>query len=714
MVDSKVQELNKLYQDGESVDKTLYAEMRSNILLISGDHYQKKNWKLYQHIRESQNLSEEQKIRIMKNHTNKIYKTYVNRICSVAPGTKILPANEKELQDVKAAEIHSAVWTSIKKKENYRELVQQLAEDYVGLGEAWVRIAWDWTKGNLKRVESDKEEVTLEDGTVEIKETNKRHLFQGGVDIQRVFGFNIFRPKACQDLSKAEWLGYRYMESEKKLKEEHPDKEESIRADGSRVFLVFDQNSSDYAESKENVLVKEIYYRPSAKYPKGYYYKYTESVVLAEGELPEGIFPLHYCGFDSIPTHPRYNSPVKQWKPYQIEINRMASKMAEHQVTLGDDKVVIQNGGKLSSGGNAPGIRALSATGGNVTVIPGRTGEQYLSVMNNTITEYYQNAMVSEELDNTPVAGQIDPYALLMSSNKWKTRFSTHLRRFEDFLVKITEIALEVTRAYIEEDEIISIAGRHEAVNISEYKNMSPLGFQIALEPSSDDIESMLGKKMSLDRYIQYAGANMSKEDIGKFIKQDPYLNKEQIFSDFTMTYENANNDILALDRGELPIMSKYRYPDVNYVVQRLTNRMGQADFSQLPPNVQQNYAQTVQQYEQLIVQMVQEQAALNADMIPTSGPLIRTDFWVQDPNSPTKTKRLELPNSTLMWVWDRIQKQGMTTEMLQQQQQAVVSDVANQMRNNRDQMQAQSQGGGELPPYIQRFIGMVNSPGQG
>ena len=710
MSDKILQDLNKLYTEGESADKTLYAEMRSNILLISGDHYIKRNWKALQSLRDSATVNEEQKIRIMKNHTNKIFKAYVNRLISAAPGTKIIANNEKEPQNQKAAEMHSDVWKFIKKQIKFPELRTQCAEDYVGIGEVWVRIAWDWDKGYLKKQEDIMHQVPQEDGTVQEQPNGqKTNYFSGGLDVKRVFGFNVFRPKACQELASAPWLGIRYMEDIEPLVAQYPELKTKIKEDSQQAFLIFDANNAEYSTTKDQVLVKEIYYRPSPKYPKGYYYKFIKDTILSEGELPAGVFPLRQAGFDSIPTHPRANSPVKQWKPYQVEINRMASKMAEHQVTLGDDKVIIQNGGKLSNGGSYPGIRALSATGGNVSVITGRTGEQYQNVLTSTIAEYYQNAMVPEEAETNSLSGQVDPYALLMSLSKWKSRFSTNIERFERFLVEVTEACLELTKHFIEDDELIQAVGRHEQVNIAEYKRAGPLGYQITLEEASDDTEARIGRKLSMDRFLQYAGANMSKEDVGKFLRLDPYLNKEQLFSDFTMAYDNATNDILALDRGQMPMMNKYRYPKVEYILEKLSNRMGQADFQFLDPKIQQLYAQVMEQYQQMLSEMVQNQAALNADMIPTDGPLVRTDFWVPSKKDSTKQERLALPNTTLLWVWDRIQKQGMTTDILQQQQQAVVSDVAKSMRASQPQQGQMPPQQGQIPPYMQRFAGMVN-----
>lgn len=692
-----------MYSDGETVDREIWAEMRSNVLMVSGDHYHKKNWKILNALRDVSNLSEDQKLRITKNHTHRIYKTYVNRIVSMAPDTAITPQNEKELPDTKAAELHHAVWLDIKKKASFKEKVNQFASDYVGIGEVWAKVYWDWNKGNLKSEEKDPE-------TGDTKTT-----FSGGLCWDRVFGFNVFRPKGCMDLKTAPWLGIRSMESVENLKARYSEDEVKMKLlepDGKTTFLVFDQNSGEYTEAKDTVLVKEIYYRPSPEHPRGYYYYFVSGGILEEGELPGGLFPLVYSGFDEIPTQARYRSPIKQWKPYQVEINRMSSKMAEHQVTLGDDKVIIMNGGKLGPGGNAPGVRALSASGGAINVIPGRTGEQYLNVLNATISDYYQTAMVSEELEDK-LPANVDPYAMLLSSSRWKARFSLNIQKFERFLLEATELALEMTRLYIEEDELINVIGKGEAANIPEFKNSKSLLYQITLEESTEDVESRVGKKLALDRYIQYAGANMKREDIGKFLRMDPYLAKEQIFSDFTMPYDNATNDILALDRGQQAQMNRFRYPEIGYILQRLTSRMGMSDFNLMPPQVQQNYEATVNYYQQQLTQMTQEQAALDSEFIPTDGPLVRCDFWVPDPKSPDKQVRLAMPSASLLWLWDRIQKQGSTMDVLHQQQQTLVSGVAQQLRQNQaaqqaQQAQQQAPAQGQLPAYAARFFNAI------
>lgn len=716
MSDSKLlDKLNKFYTEGTEADSEIYAEMRSNVLLVSGEHFNQKQSPWMQSVRDSKVIPEDQKIRIMKNHIGRIQNAYVNRLLKQAPTATILPRNDKEQQDLKSAELHNSVLEFIKDEYRLSEIIPQLADDYITFGEAWIRSRWDWTKGKLKNVIENNQEVPNEDGGMDVVEGDKEYEFTGALVNERIFGFNVFRPKGCTSFEDAEWIGIRSMVNREELVDTYKDKHENLDKkleEGAEVtYLVFDNAKTDYREDKTSVLVKDIYYKPSPKYPNGYFYRFTKGVMLDEGELPFGIFPITFCGHSEIVTTPRFRSPIKQWKPFQREINRMSSKMAEHQVTLGDDKVLLFNGGKLAPGGAAPGVRGVSVNGNNAQVISGRTGEQYLPVLNEMITELYQVAMVDEEI-NGKLPAQIDPYALLISTSKWRERFSRQIEKFEKFVCKVSEKCLEITRNYIEEDTLVMIVGRHEQVNISEFKNSQRLCYQIKAKPSSDDVNDIVGKKMSLDRLLQYAGGQLEKDDIGKVMRLDPYLGKEQIFADFTMAYDNAVNDILAMDRGQFPVISKYRYKDPGYAVQRFSNRMGQADFSNLSPQVQNIYAQVLAQYEQMITQMAQEQKALESEFIPVSGPLVRTDMWIPDPKDATKQTRASFPADALRWLEQTMNAQGSTREMLAVQQKGVVSDIANQMRMNQQQMQAQqpqrAQPLQDAPPQAQQLMMML------
>src|SRR6185437_12231988 len=103
-------DLNQLYDQADSVDHEVFAEMRSNLLLIAGDHYNKRRHDFLKRIRDSKDLTDQQKLRLTKNHVQKICKIYANNIVSMAPGVGFEPKQPGELQDQKSAELHHSVW----------------------------------------------------------------------------------------------------------------------------------------------------------------------------------------------------------------------------------------------------------------------------------------------------------------------------------------------------------------------------------------------------------------------------------------------------------------------------------------------------------------------------------------------------------------------------------------------------------------------------
>lgn len=666
--------LNKLYRDGETADKDVWANMRSNVLLVSGDHYAKQTRKYLDHIRGNGIMNDKQKIRLTLNHAQRISKLYVNNIVSAAPDVDIEPTNQKEQQDQKSAELHKAVSEEIKRKHKWQEKKVQWCKDYVDIGEVCVRVGWNWRKGKFKGYTPTIDEETGQ-------AIGQEPVWSGDVVFDRIYGFNIFRPANAQSLEDGDWLGVREMIKKSEIVERYEldeDKKKQLDDESKEAFLIFREQSASYEESKKEVLVKTIYYRPNYDYPAGYFYTFTSGVLLAEGELPMGRWPFVHKGFDEIPTNPRFRAIHFHTRPYQVELNRAASKIAEHQITNGDDKIYLMNGAKLSSGGTAPGIRQYNVTGQPPVISQGRVGEQFFNYIDRIVNEMYQVAMVQEELQDE-VKGQVDAYALLFQSARWKKRFKVNIQRFEDFLVEVMELALETTRHYVEQDALIPVIGRHEAVNIAEYKNSNDLRYQIKVVKQSEDPETRLGRQMTLDRFIQYTGSQMSREDIGKFVRLSPYLNDEQILSDFTMDYDNAANMVLALDRGEEPMITEFDDPD--YMAGRLVHRMRQSDFTSLQPHVQQLYQLVLQQYQQIKAQQLQQVQAMNADLIPSDGIMVTVDMYVPDPKDATKQKRLRIPQTSLQWLLDRMADQGNELAKLETQQQGYVAQVASHIK---------------------------------
>jgi hypothetical protein len=95
-----VQQLNEMYRKSDNADATLFSEQKSNVLLVNSEHYKHLERKLRERS-DDLRLSDRQKIRITKNHTQRITNRIINGIMGLSPELKVVPANASELQDKK-------------------------------------------------------------------------------------------------------------------------------------------------------------------------------------------------------------------------------------------------------------------------------------------------------------------------------------------------------------------------------------------------------------------------------------------------------------------------------------------------------------------------------------------------------------------------------------------------------------------------------------
>jgi hypothetical protein len=730
--------LSLLYTEAVAIDKKIFAEQKSNVLLYAGEHYAKPGSKFWQNIRDTRNLDNSTKIRIVKNHIQKICKSYTNNILNFAPGVTVVPRQEKELQHVKSAQLNESVWQFIKLKQNLDQKTASWAHDFVVQGEVAVRVFWNPKKGRhigFKQAVDKNGEPLWDEEPIEAREPkihpetgeilDEGHpgsegtpkagqaVFSGDLDYERLFTFNFLRDPASRSIDDSPILGYQKIIPYEELEKQYAgDKDKlSMLQEGisGSDYVVFDANDQRYVETKNQVLLVEWYVRPCDDYPNGYYFMATpDGDVLEEMELPFGIYPIIYEGFDELTSTPRHYSIIKVARPYQSNLNFLASKATEHSVTLGDDKIITPMGAKIQQGSFLPGIRQVQASG-DFKIMEGRMGEQFLNQMPAVIQEMYAVCNLAEDAEEK--SAQLDAYTLLYRSMREKKRFSKYGQKFERFLKQVCEVSLATFKNYVSDDELIPAIGRCEMVNIEEFRGVDPLHVKIDVVPQTEDMETKLGKQLQIQTILQYTGSSLSKEDIGQLMRNAPYGNKEEMFGDLTMQYDNAVNDILALDRGEYPEARKQ--DDHAYQIKKLESRMAKADFKMLHPFIKQQYQQKVQEHEMIMSQAAQQIQMAESGFIPTSGPLGSADLYVTDPSSPQKVQRAKFPISSLEWLAEKLAQQGAfmgdvqklsmgaqaeLAQMTPPQQQAYLQSQALQ---GRGQPQAQGQDGSSQQPYL-------------
>lgn len=678
--------LNELYSKSESCDKEHFAEARSNILLMSGDHFKRVADSLRGRFRDVP-ASNDAKIRLTKNHTKKAINIITNAIWAQSPGVKIVPYNESETQDQKAAELNDSVYQSAKYKYDFRSKWRSALHDFTEIGECWYKIFWDENKGPLVGYQQKETkdgiplfvapngELTVEPQSVdmttmqavphELAHDEKRPIFKGDFVFEKIYAFNLMRCPSAETMEESPYLIIRKMLDYDEAMQFAGGDEAKVamikNASGS-TYKVFDAQKASYSDAKEKVMFREYYFRPSAKYPEGYYYITTEGGILAEDVLPYGIWPIIGETFESIQTTPRGKSRIRSLRPIQGEINRAASSTAQSQMVLGEDKILVQKGASVSKGAELPGIRVVSYSGAPPTVLPGRSGEQYFNYLVASIDELYKIAEVEEEIEEK--VNNQDPYAQLYMAMRFKKKFVIPAEKFQGFQKRFVELYLKLARKYLPDDEVIRAVGRREAINIAEFKATLDGDYSIKVEESSDDIESLMGKNLQIREILQYIGKDLKPEVQGQLIRGMSFLNKEEMCADLTLNYDNVKSDILALDRGQYRPAAKD--DDHDLYLKKLKTRMKQRDFEYLNPQIQAMYQAKYKEHEDFASQLAQELQAAQAGFIPSGGALVKTDYYVNpDPNNPQKSQRALLPAEAIGWLIKKLEGQGSAQKQL-------------------------------------------------
>lgn len=701
-----INKLNENYTDGDSIDQPIFAEMRSGILLCAGDHYNQRQNRFYKRIRDAKELSDQQKLRLTKNHIQKICKLYANYIVASNPGVGFTPKDEQSNHDKKVAEMHHSVWRDAVERYHIDDKIDDWVDSFIQEGEVIVKLFYDPMAGEITGYEPLVDETTgvplVDEFGQQLPDENSP-VPRGEFVWEQVNGFNLLRPPECKDMRKAEWLCIRKMTNRQELQRKYKNDEAKLRminSDQDETYVVFDAISGGYKKSSSQTMIREYYYRPSLLFPEGYFYITTKEGILEEGPLPGGLFPIVFAAFDKVQTSPRGRSPIKTMRPYQAEINRSASKIAEHQITLGDDKLLIQNGTKVSAGVSLPGVRSINVTGTDPKILPGRSGEQYIGYSNSQIDEMYKVMMVAE-LAEDQNSGNIDPYVLLFRSARQKKKFQRYIKRIEKFLVELVSLYLKLAKIHLPDESVIMAVGKNEAINIAEYRQLEDTSFEIKIEAQSEDIESKLGKQIVLNHALQYVGSKMDKDDIGKMLRNMPFANVEDDFDDLTLDYDTAMNDILALDRGEKPPINQY--DTHKYMIKKLVARMRKPDFKLLSPEIQQNYAAKVKMHQEFEIRNVQAIQRAQQGFIPTDGALIPVEFYRMTPNSSggMKSEKVKLPYMSIDWLIKQMDAQGATQEMLMQMNQGAAAQMAGMMGQQAPPTQASMPGQGAPPQAL-------------
>lgn len=692
--------LDSLYNQANSLDQPIFDRFVSYGRLTSGDHfYQQAN----KAITRSASWKSEPKarLRLVQNHISRFVNVWSNSILDLSPDVDVIPDNPREEKDKKAASLNRSVKAHIIEESDFYSLQEELVKDFISLGESIIKISFEPQAGPLVPGQIRK---FLDKQTGEVVEMQDQ-MPCGEIKFARIEPENLLRDPMGRNWNDARWLCHRHTLNKsdliKMIKEMYANDPDAINSkinslsDTDEQVNMYDGTDNMYLNEEKNkkILVREFYWRPCAEYPKGLYVMATKGAELFQSELPAGVFPIEIINFESNHGTPRGESRIKQLAPVQLEINRCVSKIAEAQITLGDDKIITTAGSKVAEINKYEGVRLFQVTGGTVPqIMEGRSGNQYLDHLMNQVATFDLLADIPQVSEDKMAT--LDPFAIFFLTSRQKKRFAKHATKFERFLIKIWKKTLKIHKRLIHPNAVIQILGASEKINMDEYKSQDDLGFQVKLKARTEDPESLIAKQFQINQFMQYG--NLNEADFGVLAKESPFLDKSDLALKSTLKADRAQNMILKLDKGKDLGMSPA--DDPGYMLQRLDTRMSQPDFDEITyrtPDgfvintemIQGLYMQKRQQYLQLQAQRMQEKMQMEKGMIPTTGNRVKIQMYDSKMNKDGSIgmKQIAIPNDALEYLIKRLQAQETTAASLQQFDSQTQADLSSQMTSQNE-----------------------------
>ena len=489
-------------------------------------------------------------------------------------------------------------------------------------------------------------------------------------------------------------LEAKYAHDETKMK--------AIDGGADDTFQWFDGVTGIYSDVKDGVQVREFYFKPGQEFPNGYFYFATNSGILEEGELQDG-FCIFSALYDESPANPRAYSVIKSCKPYQSEINRCASAIIKESIILGHTTVMYSAGSKMSTSSIGNGLKGLQYTGALPEIIPGSDGRQYEAYMTRMIGELYKIAKVPMQNDDKESAVGNDAFGMLFRTMRDKMGFSLYGEKIEKLITEIMDHSLKLARSYYDDEKVIPIVGKREQVNIEEFRDSSPDQYKIKIVPRTDDFSQMMGKSLQISQALQYIGSSLSPEMAAELVRQMPFLNDEPLLGDMTVKKDQADSVILSLDRGEEPFY--FETAEHEYMLQRLTRRMNEADFPLLPQKTQMNYQERIERHTETLMAQQQEAARATAGFIPSGGGLISADYYVSSPEG--KQHRVRIPYESMDWLVKKLNDQGSSVEKIGDLPLSTQAEMGKKAGEN--EMTTQPQVQGQQAPAQQGNVTQMN-----
>lgn len=648
--------LRDLFKEAYEADEYSFREMRTSIRMYAGEHFTRSfdqgvGGEIARFSRGSRGTGIN-RIRIVKNHCPRVADVYVNQIMSSVPDVEVVGINSQDPRAQRVADLNNQVLEEDKRRtKKYKQRLREKALYFVSIGEVAIKLYWDEEKDWVTR--------------------------------QMILPFDLLRAPGIKNLDDSPWLIHRNVFTTEELTRIYGEEWVQRNMGDNRnpsddvgevefpAHTVFDTQKREFQELR-GLEIREFYLRPNSEYPEGYFCFFTSRGIIEEGPLPGGVFPIVTARCLTTPSVARGYSPFKILYPLQQEINRASGQDASNNIHFGDDKLISGAHSKIQLGNKVEGMSHIKVNqyGGKITdayqIIEGKGQPKNIDYVMSLIKEidYQLNIETLMQEKKGPKAGDIS--YVFFSTIKDQQKFSSVAQCFEEFLKEENETALKLFRHYLDEGDLIHDSNRQDYIVISDFKETDEEDYLIETKVRNNTPTELLGRHMQVRDILQYVGAHLDRRDIGHLLKDTVLGDSEALISHFTQGEEACTQNLIALEKGQFPIYSETE--DFAYKAEKITARMNRPDFPLLPQPIQENFRRFLKLCEEMVAKAAQEKMRLEKGIIPSSGYLVNTDFYITIPGAKGDpvTKKAKFPSHALEWLGKALEKQGTMLESIE------------------------------------------------
>jgi hypothetical protein len=272
----------------------------------------------------------------------------INMITANRPSMEAMAINT-DYKSLSQAVLANGLLEYYMKQKKLEEFFKKAVESGVILGEGYVKLSWNSTRGQPFIQDPDTGEV----------------IYEGDLEFDNLSPFDVIRDTNKSD-SDHDWLCVRTNMNKYDLMAKYPDLAEKIQNTNPPEYyqaLRFNVAASD--EDSDLIPVYEFFHKPTESLPEGRYMLFTSSdTVMIDMAMPYRVIPVFKMSQGDILGTSFGYTPMFDILPIQDALNSLYSTVLTNQTTFGVQNVLVPRGGDITVAELLGGLNLVEYTPG--------------------------------------------------------------------------------------------------------------------------------------------------------------------------------------------------------------------------------------------------------------------------------------------------------------------------------------------------------------